>query len=255
MVKNLVVITRPLAQAQALCRQVAALGREPVFFPLLEIHPLPDQTALRLALEDVSRYAMVAFVSPNAIAAAFAIRTSWPRHVVLAVVGEGSRKALASHGVTEDNATIVSPANKQRTDSQTLLENIDKSLLKGQQVLIIRGESGRELLADELRAAGAIVTQVAAYRRTAPALDAQRHAQLSQLMAGQNDWLITSSEALRNLLQMARQVDREAGVAKMQQQRILVPHIRIAESAQLLGFSSVTLTGSGDEGMLAALQS
>jgi uroporphyrinogen-III synthase len=41
----------------------------------------------------------------------------------------------------------------------------------------------------------------------------------------------------------------------MQQQHLIVPHARIAETARALGFARVTLTGSGDERLLAALQS
>jgi uroporphyrinogen-III synthase len=250
-----VVITRPLAQAQLLAKQVAALGRHPVIFPLLEIQPLPDLAPLKAALDDLARYALIAFVSPNAIDAAFALRPTWPSDKVLAIIGEGSRKALGRHGVDDKNATIISPRDKQRTDSQTLLEALNKSALAGQQVLIIRGETGRELLADELRAAGVIVTQIAAYRRSAPRLDAMRREQLAQLIASPNDWIITSSEALRNLMQMVQQLTNGAGVAKMQQQHLLVSHDRIAETAHILGFQNITLTGSGDESLLAALQS
>jgi uroporphyrinogen-III synthase len=66
---------------------------------------------------------------------------------------------------------------------------------------------------------------------------------------------VTSSEALLFFTQMVAQLDIAGGVAKMQQQRIIVSHIRIAETAQVLGFSSITLTRSGDDGLLAALQS
>jgi uroporphyrinogen-III synthase len=41
----------------------------------------------------------------------------------------------------------------------------------------------------------------------------------------------------------------------MQHQHLIVPHARIAETARALGFGRVTLTGSGDERLLAALQS
>ena len=68
---NPVVVTRPLAQAQDLAAQIAALGRQAVVFPLLEIHPLPDTSRLSSVLGNLDRYAMVAFVSPNAIHAAF----------------------------------------------------------------------------------------------------------------------------------------------------------------------------------------
>jgi uroporphyrinogen-III synthase len=53
---------------------------------------------------------------------------------------------------------------------------------------------------------------------------------------------------------MAGQASGKAGVVKLQQKRLLVPHERIEETARELGFSSVTLTGSGDEALLAALQ-
>jgi len=249
-----VVITRPAAQAQALARRVAAAGHEAVVFPLLAIDPLPDQSGLRTALAAASSYALVAFVSPNAVDAACAIRKEWPHEVTLAVVGEGSRAALARHGITDANATIVSPANTRRTDSQTLLETLDIDRLRGGRALIIRGETGRELLGDALRGAGMEVQQLAAYRRSIPPLDEGRRLQLLRLLDSDSTWIITSSEALRGLVGMVTQAVGREGVAKLQQKRLLVPHERIQETALELGFSSVTLTGSGDEALLAALQ-
>ncbi|HEX2530205.1 MAG TPA: uroporphyrinogen-III synthase, partial [Burkholderiaceae bacterium] len=109
--------------------------------------------------------------------------------------------------------------------------------------------------ADRLRAAGVRVTQVAAYRRTAPALDQARRMQLRTLLDSRNDWIVTSSEALRILVQMAEQIVDGGGVAKLQQQHIIVSHVRIQETARMLGFRNITLTGSGDERLLATLQS
>jgi uroporphyrinogen-III synthase len=250
-----VVVTRPLGQADALARKIAAIGRDAIVFPLLEIQPLPDATELKAALADLASYAMIAFVSPNAIDAAFAHQRQWPAGIVFAVMGEGSKIALARHGVTPANAHIVSPRDPERTDSQTLLEALDLPALKDKQILIIRGETGRELLADELRAAGVRVKQVAAYRRAAPVLDEARRIQLLSLLDSHNDWIITSSEALRILMRMVDQIAGCHGVAKMQQQHLVVPHIRIEESAKALGFVDITLTGSGDDSLLAALQS
>jgi uroporphyrinogen-III synthase len=254
---NSVVITRPLAQAVPLAQRVTALGRDAVVFPLLEIEPLTDQAPLRATLQDLSRYAMVAFVSPNAIDAAFGILNAWPTAagVALAVVGEGSRAALAHHGVTDANARIFSPRDPKRTDSQTLLQALDLDHLRGKEVLIVRGETGRELLADELRAAGVKVKQVAAYRRASPALDEARRKQLTRLLDTSNDWIVTSSEALRNLTAMAQQLGDPSALTKLQQQQLIVPHARIAETAEMLGLRNLTLTGSGDEQLLAALQS
>jgi uroporphyrinogen-III synthase len=94
---------------------------------------------------------------------------------------------------------------------------------------------------------------VAAYRRAAPELDATGRSQLKKLIESQNDWIITSSEALRILVQMVRQLANDAGVVKMQHQKLIVPHRRIAETAKMLGFSDIVLTGSGDQSLLAAL--
>ncbi len=96
---------------------------------------------------------------------------------------------------------------------------------------------------------------LAAYRRVAPLFDDARRNELKRLLCCQNDWIVTSSEALRFFKHMVTQLDDVEGVAKMQQQRIFVSHIRIAETAQALGFSNITLTRSGDDGLLAALQS
>jgi uroporphyrinogen-III synthase len=249
-----VVITRPRAQAQALADSVAALGREAVLLPLLEILALPDQSGLQGVLAGVAEYALVAFVSPNAIDAAFAHLQGWPDGVALAVLGDTSRASLARHGVDDSNATIFSPLDPARSDSEQLLQSLDLGALAGRRVLIVRGETGRELMGDGLRAAGALVTTVAAYRRRVPALTPQLADTLRALLGRQNDWIITSSEALRGLLGLVAQLDAGAAVVKMQQQHLIVPHARIAETASTLGLTRLTLAGSGDASLLAALQ-
>ncbi|MDB5910161.1 MAG: Uroporphyrinogen synthase [Massilia sp.] len=250
-----VVITRPRAQADALADAVLALGREAVLLPLLEIHPLADQSGLQGVLAGLADYAMVAFVSPNAIDAAFAHIAQWPDGVALAVLGEASRACLARHGIDDGNATIFSPPGPARSDSEHLLQSLALDTLAGRRVLIVRGESGRELMVDGLRAAGADVTTVAAYRRQVPAMTPELGATLRRLLARRNDWIITSSEALRGLLGLVAQLDGGASVAKMQQQHVIVPHARIAETAVSLGLTRLTLAGSGDASLLAALQS
>ena len=258
-----VVITRPLAQAGALARAVAGLGREVDILPLLEIRALADQQPLRLALATLAEYAMVAFVSPNAVDAAFAHIGNWPAGVTLAVLGEGSRAALAAHGVTPASFKIVSPADPANSDSEHLLKALDLAALNGRRVLIVRGDGGRELMAAGLRLAGAEVSLVTAYQRAVPALTPELGATVRRLLARPRDWVITSSEALRGLLALLEELDLEevdlaaeqCFVVKMKQQHLIVPHARIADTASGLGFTRFTLTGSGDERVLAALQS
>jgi uroporphyrinogen-III synthase len=249
-----VVITRPAQQAQALLQRLAAAGRPATAFPLLEILPLPDESELRSVLAQLPRYALVAFVSPNAIDASLRHIKQWPAGVDIAVVGEGSRKALAAHGITDGQVRIFSPRDRERTDSQTLLEVLDLPALAGRRVLLLRGERGRELLADSLRQAGALVEPVAAYRRRAPDFDAGRRQQLHSLLGGDCTWVITSSEALRNLLAMAAQTGDAADPARLLSQELLVPHIRIEDTARELGFARILRCASGDEELFAKLQ-
>ena len=73
----------------------------------------------------------------------------------------------------------------------------------------------------------------------------------------QRHWIITSSEALRGLVGLLEELDRldaTDAVVQMQQQHLIVPHARIAQTATALGFTRITQTGSGDERLLAALQ-
>jgi uroporphyrinogen-III synthase len=257
-IARIVVVTRPLAQARILQSRLQTMGRQVELFPLLEIHPLTNHDALDLVLASLERFALVVFVSPNAIAAAFARCKQWPAHVPLAVMGAGSLIALAEQGVDRAITPVFSPKNLMRTDSQTLLEVLDLSALHGRDVLIVRGESGRELLGDALRAAGAIVTQIASYRRAAPIADPDRLQRLNHLLANDCDWLITSSEALQILVEMVRgdgpEQEAHGRVARLQQQTLIVPHARIAETAESLGFMKVIQSGSGDDRMLTALQ-
>lgn len=282
MLPHAVILTRPLAQATVQAQVLAqALGavRQIVLFPCMEIHDLDDYSALDQALKSLSGsgYAMLAFVSPNAIDITLrrlqVLGLELPVGLQIAVMGAGSRHRLQEYGIDNDRYRIISPVDLERTDSETLLQVLDLPALTGQPVLIIRGQHGRELLADALRQHGVKVEQIAAYRRAAPVFDAEKQQTLRELLESQGDWVISSSEILSTLLLWVQKLDqaghllsqsnnqlttewvRSPSVVKMQQQHLIVPHRRIAENARNLGFQSITLTGSGDERLLVALQS
>jgi uroporphyrinogen-III synthase len=250
-----VVVTRPLQQARAFAERVAALGRRVEIFPLLAIEPVDDPAPLQAALGRLDEFALAVFVSPNAIDAALRCMPRWPRQVAIGIVGEGSRAALRAHGIEQDNAVIFAPHGEGKMDSEELLKALPLDELRGKRVLLVRGQSGRDFLSEALQQAGIAVEHVAAYRRLAPVLDEAGRARLLALADGGADWVVTSSEALRNLLDLARLAGGEGRVVKLQRQRIFVSHHRIAQSARLLGFRTVILAGSGDERLIAALQS
>ena len=113
-----IVVTRPQAQAAPLVEAIAAAGGRPLLFPLLEISPAPDVGPLDQAVASLSDYALVVFISPNAVThavPAILARGAWPAGVVPAAVGPGTVKALAAHGI----GGCLVPS--ERFDSEALL--------------------------------------------------------------------------------------------------------------------------------------
>jgi uroporphyrinogen III methyltransferase/synthase len=254
-----VVVTRPRAQAPMLVAALERHGLRTHQFPLLDIAPTPNLDDLRAALGDPSRYALVVFVSPNAVQQAFAAMPEgyrWPQEVPVAVVGPASAQALAAHGVAPPAHRVIQPAthaDDARQDSEALYARLDVSSLRGREVLIVRGNGGREWLADQLREAGASVRTVEAYRRSVPAPDAAAWLALRAVLSRRHAWTLTSSEAVRNLDELARGNLSPADLNTLHGAPCFASHARIVEQAKSLGFRDVTLTGAGDDRLLASV--
>ncbi len=254
-----VVVTRPRAQAPMLVAALERHGLRTHQFPLLDIAPTPNLDDLRAALGDPSRYALVVFVSPNAVQQAFAAMPEgfhWPQEVPVAVVGPASAQALAQHGVAPPAHRVIKPdmhADDARQDSEALYARLDVPSLSGREVLIVRGNGGREWLADQLREAGASVRTVEAYRRSVPVPDAAAWLALRAVLSARHAWTLTSSEAVRNLDELARANLSPADLDTLHGAPCFASHARIVEQAKSLGFRDVTLTGAGDDRLLASV--
>jgi uroporphyrinogen III methyltransferase / synthase len=181
------------------------------------------------------------------------------------VVGPGSVAALARHGVAAPACQVISPHaaaddDTARFDSEGLYAALEQALganaFEGKRVLIVRGDGGREWLADRLREAGAEVETVAAYRRIVPDPSVSTWQRVHALLAGEpHVWLVTSSEGVRNLADLARDHLTSTEVAQLKHAPFVAPHPRIAETARGLGFDSITVSGAGDERIARALLS
>ena len=259
-----VVITRPAGQSRELIVQLEAAGVATLEFPLIDIAPVADDAPLRAALASLERYALVVFVSPNAVDQAFARRDGiWPHALPIGVVGPGSVQALARHGVAAPAHQVISPASgvedeSTSFDSEGLFAAIDTALgaasLEGKRVLIVRGDGGREWLADRLREAGAEVEAVAAYRRLVPEPSIGGWTRVHELLAGApHAWLLTSSEGVRNLHELAQDHLTADEIAQLRHATLVAPHPRIAQTARALGFDRITVSGAGDERIVRAL--
>ncbi|HEX7932970.1 MAG TPA: fused uroporphyrinogen-III synthase HemD/membrane protein HemX, partial [Paraburkholderia sp.] len=145
-----------------------------------------------------------------------------------------------------------------RFDSEGLFAAIDSAFgeanLEGKRVLIVRGDGGREWLAERLREAGAEVETVAAYRRLVPEPSIGAWARVHALLAGEpHAWLLTSSEGVRNLHELAQEHLTADELAQLKHAPLVAPHSRIAQTARALGFDRMTVSGAGDDRIAHAL--
>lgn len=240
-----VLVTRPAHQAASLAAMIREAGGRPILFPVLEILDTARPQALEEAIARLDGYQLAVFVSPNAVSRAMACilaRRGWPAGLRAATVGKASAAELRRHGV----ASVIVPEG--RFDSEALLGLPALNDIAGCRVVVFRGDGGRELLGDTLRARGAQVDYVECYRRAVPAADP---APLLRAWTGGTLQAVTatSSEGLRNLHAMVGTAGRAALLATP----LFVPHERIGEAARELGFDRVIVTAAGDDGLLQGL--
>lgn len=239
-----ILVTRPAGQSASLLEAIRAQGGTAHAFPLIEIHPAtkcPD------TLSRMGDYDLAIFVSRNAVECAWGwisdpdSPAALPENIDIAAVGQATLAALEKH----DCPSIIAPSS--RFDSEGLLATAELENVAGKRILIIRGQSGREKLAESLRSRGAQVDYAEVYQR----LPTKR---VLTFEADEIDVItITSSEALATLQQIASDTAKSWLLDKP----LLVLHGRIAMRARELGFTlnPVIAEQASEAAMLDALHS
>jgi uroporphyrinogen-III synthase len=236
-----VLITRPAGQAANLARLVSEAGGEPVSVPAMEILPLADPLPFHALAQRLDSFDLAIFVSRNAVRSALALLgpVPWPARLRAATVGQGGREELEQRGFRE----VITP--DAQADSEALLALPALQEVRGWRVVIFRGDSGRQLLGEELERRGAVVEYAACYRRVRPA-----GADLAAAWAqGIDAVTISSAEGLKNLIEMLG----EGGVARLASVALFVPHARVARKAARRGLDHAIVAGPRDAEMAAAL--
>ncbi len=236
-----VIVTRPARQAAGIAQALDALGATPIIVPAIVILPPADRTALDAAHASLRRYDIAIFISANAVEYGVPDPRQWPSSLSTFAPGPGTATALAAAG-------IANPAIPDTTfDSEGLLALPALTAVAGKRVLIFRGEGGRTVLGDTLRARGAEVDYVDCYRRAVPQSGAEGFTAV--LREQRADALtLTSSEGLDNLCTLLD----AASLRLLQALPTFVPHPRIAEHARSKGFTAIA-TGGSDAGLIAGL--
>jgi uroporphyrinogen III methyltransferase/synthase len=159
-----VLVTRPREQAAELIDRLTALGAEPVLAPMIRILPPEDPAPLLRAVEDPSVFDWIIFTSSNAVDAFMNALLDGQRDLRalkgprLCTVGSGTAERLARHGIRVD---VVPDEFRAEAVVSTLGRY---GPVDGVRVLLPRSDIGREVIVEQLREAGALVTDVIAYR-------------------------------------------------------------------------------------------
>lgn len=258
--KPTLVVTRPEPQCTAWVARFQALGQPARALPLLRIETVPEfAPAVAAAWAGLAARRLVMFVSPNAVERFFAdvSETSgpiWPPSVLAGATGPGTVAALRAYGVPE--VAIAAPAPDARQfDADTLWrDTLSRLDWQGAAVLIVRGEAGRDWLAQTLRTHGAEVEMLAAYRQAAPLWRADECAALAELLAAptRHVWLFSSSQAVQHLrAHLAADPSAWAAACRVP---ALATHPRIAETAVSAGLAQVRQVRPELDQLVTALQ-
>jgi uroporphyrinogen-III synthase len=190
-----IAITRAREQAGDLAERLRALGAEPVICPAIAIAPLEDTAPLDAAISRLGRYDWLIVTSVNGARAlcdrmaARGVPVAALRGVRVGAVGPATAAVLAERGIAVDFVPSAFVA-------EAILAEIGD--VAGRRILLPRADIARETLVEELRARGAQVDDLVAYR-TIPGDGAALLAPL--LRAGAVDAVtFASSSAVRYLL-------------------------------------------------------
>ncbi|PKN94066.1 MAG: hypothetical protein CVU44_06585 [Chloroflexi bacterium HGW-Chloroflexi-6] len=199
-----VLITRPAKQAAEFAEKLSAIGFEPVYFPVIEIHPVDDFSELDKALAEIERYAWLVFTSVNAVDVVFdrivvgakhasPLQLQQLDHIKVAAIGPKTAEALRLRGLEP----FFMP---EEFVGEAILPGLGD--LHGKWVLLPRAEIARQALPEAIVSAGGVAHEIIVYHTLPAEVNAEG---LAVLKAGV-DWItFTSPSTVQNFSEICRQ--------------------------------------------------
>ena len=241
-------LTRPADESAALSGVLAASGIFSSCLPLLEIEPIAASDTMREVIRELDRYCAVIVVSkPAARFGSDLLRQQWspPPSLKWFTVGAATAQILDDFGL-DVHFPVDGDDSEALLDLPVLREAIARPDAR---VLIMRGEGGRELLAERLRELGASVEYLELYRRGLPQYT--KAALPERIQAERLNGLVVSSG------QGFEHLHRLAGDAwpRLALLPLFVPSPRVAELARAAGAQTVVdCRGASATALLTALR-
>lgn len=240
--------TRPAHQQAGLKALLESQGATVIAFPVIEIVDCEVKPFHLGLAQQLEHYDIVLFVSRNAVDGAFRFlqAATLPAGLQLGVIGEATWRALNERVGDLEKRLIRS----DQYNSEGLLSAAALQQVEGKNILIFRGQEGRNLLGEELNERGATVSYCEVYHRMTPdyepshfdRLTAQRFPTLA---------VFTSSEGIHNALSLV--------MGKMQDKLLSIPWLliseRMRETAVKLGHNGTPIiaANASDEAIQQAI--
>ena len=236
-----VLITRPSNQVDSLRRAIESDGAKVLSLPLIEINALNDAQAIQDLKDKVLQldsYQSLIFVSNNAVSfGGEVINNYWPQFplgVDVIAVGPTTAEAASERLACE----VIQPCSGMTSEDILRLPQLQE--LSEKKIGIVRGQGGRELLADTLRERGAIVDYLEAYSRAS--VDYTSADFCNRLCeASVNVLTVSSGESLDRLTHLLAHNRK-----KLQQLSLLVPSQRVGRQAEKAGYQHVHNASGAD---------
>lgn len=239
-----ILVTRPSPAAEELVNRLQSMGKTAWSLPLIEftsgrdLHRLPQKLAslnegdLLIALSQHAIHFAHHFLLHNGI--------TWPPQLNYYAIGHTTALTMQK--------TMGYPVKypHQHQSSETLIQLPTLNQVAGKQVLILRGNCGRELLMQTLSERGAQVSVCECYQRCVKQYDGVNQAGLWRAR-NINTLVVTSGEMLQQLYHLFSQSDREQWLIHCQ---LVVASERLANLAKTLGWQTIMVADGADNDAL-----
>jgi uroporphyrinogen III methyltransferase/synthase len=195
-----ILVTRAKGQAAEFADLVTAFGGEAMCCPMIHIAFPVAWEPVDQAIRNLGHYQWLIFTSLNGVGPfmdRLRLQGFDARHLAgvrLCCIGPRTARELARYGLQAD----LIPTEYQ---AEGIIESLADRDLRGQRILIARAQVAREILPDQLRAAGAAVDVVHVYRTVRPDMEATRL--VEAFAAGGIDMVtFTSSSTVTNFVDL-----------------------------------------------------
>ncbi|HLX86646.1 MAG TPA: uroporphyrinogen-III synthase [Terriglobales bacterium] len=195
-----ILVGRARHQAGSLSSSLRSLGAAVIEIPFIEIRKPKSFEALDAALKNIKTYDWLILTSANGVEAMWdrlrklRIPRTKLKHLQIAAIGPATKKAIVKHGL-----------KVKMVPEEYVAESVVKGLrdkVNGKRVVLIRAKVARDVIPEDLRAAGAHVDVVEAYETVVPEKSRTRLRALLKSTSRPHIVTFTSSSTAKNFAEL-----------------------------------------------------